>query len=78
MKKILTALFTCDADYKRSRRFKLMGEVYVADLHIAHLTQKLAGIDHTTDWNGYANCRQAIEDWEVERERLMMAVEKLQ
>lgn len=77
MKKILTTLFAVDTDYKRARRFKFMGEVYVADLHIAHLTQKLAGIDHTTDWNGYANWRQAIEDWTVERDRLLVAVEKL-
>lgn len=77
MKKILTTLFAGDAEYKRTRCFRLLGEVHTAELHIAQLTQKLGGIDHTVDWNGYANCRQAIEDWTVERDRLLAAVEKL-
>lgn len=67
----------CPVDRKRDRSFALQGELLTAQLHIDHLKCKLADIDHLVDWNGYANVRQTIEEWNVEVDRLTAALEKL-
>lgn len=63
-------IFGIDEDSIRHRNFRILGEIHTAELHLAHLWEKLKTIDHTKDWNGYANCRQTIEEWQIELDRL--------
>lgn len=63
-------IFGVDEDTVRYRNFRIKGEIYTAELHLVHLWEKLGTIDHKKDWNGYANCRQTIEEWAIELDRL--------
>ena len=64
-------IFGIDEDTVRYRNFRICGEIRTAELHLEYLWEKLKTIDHEKDWNGYANCRQIIEEWQVEIDRLM-------